>query len=158
MTRRTLPHSPYITAVVTALTAAGLEPTEWWADDSNLDRYREDDLDGVAVMLDAVLVWDEEHPALDGRVHRHGIALLWDHPADAWMWAERASNGRFVRDPELLPALGRWSDPAAVADTVRALLTGAPRPTGHAPYWHEADPVRVAVAAWAAAEEAQGAS
>ncbi len=147
-----LPHDPYIEAVVDALTAAGLEPTAAWTSDSELDRYRDDDLYGLACMLDACLTWEEDHPALNTAEYPHGIALIWDHPAEQWQWAARKDNGHFIRNPEFLPKLGRYSDPAAVVATVRALLAAQPLPEGHAPYWHPADSVRAAVDAWAAAE------
>ncbi|MFJ6730018.1 hypothetical protein ACIQPQ_34475 [Streptomyces sp. NPDC091281] len=149
-----LPHDPYIQAVVDALTAAGLEPSEAYTSDSELDRYRDDDLFGIACMLDAYLAWTDDHPAVDTRRHPYGIALIWDHPAEHWQWAARKHNGHLVQDPEFLPKLGRYSDPAAVVTTVRALLTGEPLPEGHAPYWHPADGVRSAVDAWAEAETA----
>jgi hypothetical protein len=145
-----LPHDPYITAVIEALAAAGLEPTEWWTSDGELDRYRDDEHAGLATMLDAYLIWDDEHPALSTEAHEHGIALVWEHPAEQWQWAPREANGHLAHDPEFLPLLGRYADPAAVVATVRALLAGEPLPEGYAPYWHPADSVRVAVAAWAA--------
>ncbi|MCG0066272.1 hypothetical protein L0F81_23775 [Streptomyces tricolor] len=149
---RELPHDPYITAVCDALTAAGLEPTEYWTEDTELDPYRDDDLAGLATMLTAVLVWDGDHPAIGDAVAEHGITVLWEHPAEQWQWARRKGDGHLEREPEFLPALGRYADPAAVVAVVRALLAGEPLPEGHAPYWHEADSVRRAVDAWAAAE------
>ncbi|WP_329214837.1 hypothetical protein OG352_05305 [Streptomyces sp. NBC_01485] len=153
---RPLPHDPYIFAVTDALTAAGLEPTDGWTSDAELDRYRDDDLYGLACMLDAYLLWDGEHPALNTEKHPHGIALVWDHPAEQWQWAARKDNGHLVQDPEFLPNLGRYADPAAIVDTVRALLAGDQVPEGQAPYWHPADSVRAAVDAWAAAESVAG--
>ncbi|MFI1889854.1 hypothetical protein [Streptomyces jumonjinensis] len=146
-----LPHDPYITAVIDALTAAGLAPTEWWTSDTEIDPYRDDDYAGVACMLTAVLLWDDEHPALT-RGPRYGIGLVWDHPAEQWQWAPRAANGHFDRDPDFLPRLGRYSHPDTVTATVRALLAGTPLPDGCAPYWRPADSVRIAVEAWAAVE------
>lgn len=149
---RELPHDPYITAVTDTLTAAGLEPTEWWTSDDELDRYRDDDFAGLATMLDAFLVWDDEHPALTATAHKHGIALVWEHPAEQWQWAPRKANGHLDRDPEFVATLGRYSDPAAVVAVVRAFLAGEPLPEGHAPYWHPADSVRAAVEAWQSSE------
>ncbi|MGE7135988.1 hypothetical protein, partial [Staphylococcus warneri] len=105
--------------------------------------------------LDALLVWDGDADGLDTDVHEDGIALLWEHPAEQWQWAPRKRHGELEREPEFLPTLGRWSDPAAVVAVVRALLAGEPLPTGHAAYWHEADSVRRAVDAWAAAETSE---
>jgi hypothetical protein len=155
MTTRQLPHDAYITAVVDALTTAGLEPTEAWTEDTELDRYRDDDLQGVACMLTAVLVWDGDHPELTSARCRHGIALVWEHPAEQWLWAPQMAHGRLEREPEFLPTLGRYADPAAVVAVVRALLAGESIPDGRAPYWHEADAVKRAVDAWAAAETSE---
>ncbi|MFD3310085.1 hypothetical protein [Streptomyces sp. NPDC058694] len=149
---RTLPHDPYITAVTEALTAAGLEPTEAWTSDSELDRYRDDDLYGLATMLDAVLEWDDEHPALDTNGHRYGIGLVWDHPAEQWQWAARKDNGHFIQDPEFLPSLPRWADPAVVVIVVRELLAGRPAPTAEGPLWTGHEEAQAAVDAWAKAE------
>lgn len=148
-----LPHAPYITAVSAALAAAGLEPADCWVEDADLDYYRDDDLAGLATMLTAVLVWDDEHPALNTEAHRHGITLAWEHPAEQWQWGARTANGHLERDPEFLPALGRYAHPEAIVATVRALLAGQPTPTGPAPEWPEAAATRAEVAAWAAAEE-----
>jgi hypothetical protein len=152
MTTQPLPHDPYIDAVTDALTTAGLEPTEAWTEGEELDRYRDDDLAGLACMLTAVLVWDGDHPVIADAVAPHGITLLWEHPAEQWMWGQRKRDGHLEREPEFLPTLGRYADPASVVAVVRALLAGQALPEGHAPYWHEADAVKRAVDAWAAAE------
>jgi hypothetical protein len=146
---RTLPHDPYIEAVVDALTAAGLEPTTAETRDTEENRF---DPDGCGTELDALLVWDGDAPGLDTDVHEDGIVLLWEHPAEQWQWAPRKRHGELEWAPEFLPKLGRWSDPAAVVATVRALLAGQPVPEGHAPYWHLADAVRRAVDSWATDE------
>lgn len=146
---RELPHDPYIRAVVIALTAAGLEPDGWWTSDAETDPYRTDD-DG-ATMLNAVLLWSGDHAAIADAVAPDGMLLLWDHPAEQWQYAERRAEGG-NEEPKFLPALGRYAHPGSVVATVSALLAGDPVPEGHAPYWHEADAVKRAVAAWAAAE------
>ncbi|QJT01766.1 hypothetical protein G9272_16805 [Streptomyces asoensis] len=146
MTARTLPHDPYIVAVLGALTAAGLEPDDVWTSDAETDPYEAGPDAGCTTMLNAVITWDDETDDDSG-----GLLLLWDHPAEQWQYARpRAEGGN--TEPEFLERLGRWSDPAAVAATARALLAGTPLPDGHAPYWHEADAVRVAVDAWASEE------
>jgi hypothetical protein len=150
-----LPHDLYINQVTAALTAADLAPTEVWTDDGELDRYRDDDLSGAACMLNAILNWDDEHPALDTSVHRHGITLEWDHPAEQWMWAPRKADGHLVHDPEFLSSLPRWVDPAVVVIVVRALLAGRPAPTSVGPLWTGAEVAQHAVDAWVGAEEAQ---
>ncbi|MGC5239024.1 hypothetical protein ACPXCH_04500 [Streptomyces albogriseolus] len=149
MTDRALPHDPYITAVVDALTAAGLEPTTAETRDTEENRF---DPDGCGTELDALLVWDGDTPGLDTGVHENGLVLLWEHPAEQWQWAPRKAHGELEWAPEFLPTLGIWSDPSAVVATVRALLAGEPVPKGHAPYWHPADAVRRAVDSWAREE------
>lgn len=146
---RELPHDPYIRAVVIALTAAGLEPDGWWTSDAATDPYRTDD-DG-ATMLNAVLLWSGDHTAIADSVAPDGMLLLWDHPAEQWQYAERRAGGG-NEEPQFLPTLGRYAHPGSVVATVSALLAGDPVPEGHAPYWHEADAVKRAVAAWAATE------
>ncbi|MGW0131930.1 hypothetical protein [Streptomyces sp. NPDC003299] len=141
-----LPHEPYITAVVDTLTAAGLEPDDYWTSDAETDLYATGPDAGCTTMLSAVIDWDTSD------AHEDGITLVWEHPAEQWQWAPRRADGVLERDPEFLPTLGRYADPAAVVATVRALLAGGPLPEGHAPYWHEADAVKRAVDAWAAAE------
>jgi hypothetical protein len=144
-----LPHDPYIRAVVIALTAAGLEPDGWWTSDAETDPYATGDDAGCTTMLNAVLCWSGDHTAIADTVAPEGMLLLWDHPAEQWQYAERRPGGG-NEEPEFLPKLGRYSDPAAVVATVRALLAGELLPEGHAPYWHEADSVRRAIDAWAA--------
>ncbi|MBK3631596.1 hypothetical protein JHN52_01195 [Streptomyces sp. MBT97] len=140
---RALPHDPYITAVIDALTAAGLEPDSYWTSDAETDPYATGDDAGCITMLNAVITWDDDTHDDSG-----GLLLLWDHPAEQWQYARpRAEGGN--TEPEFLEQLGRYSDPAVVAAFARALLDGMPLPEGHAPYWHPADAVRRAVDAWA---------
>ncbi|WP_282792937.1 hypothetical protein [Streptomyces sp. CC224B] len=150
MTDRTLPHNPYITAVDDALTAAGLAPDWTQISDSETNRY---DASGLTTQLDALLVWTGGHPAVNTEVHEDGLVLLWEHPAEQWQWAPRKAHGELEHEPEFLPTLGRYADPAAVVAVVRTLLAGEEVPEGHAPYWHEADAVKRAVAAWETAEQ-----
>ncbi|MEU6229970.1 hypothetical protein [Streptomyces sp. NPDC047042] len=151
----TLPHDLYLSQVTDALAAAGLEPTESWTDDGELDRYRDDDLSGAACMLNAVLNWDDDHPALDASKYRHGITLMWDHPAEQWQWAPRKENGHLQHDPTFLTSLPRWVDPAVVVIVVRDLLAGRPAPTSVSPLWTGAEAAQHAVDAWTGAEEAK---
>lgn len=137
-----LPHDPYITAVVDALTAAGLEPDDWWTSDAEIDGYDEGPDDGCTTMLDAILRWDA-----DDWQDEDGLVLIWEHPTEQWQYARPRPEGGNT-EPEFLPNLGRYSHPASVAATARALLAGQPTPEGHAPYWHEADAVSAAVTAW----------
>jgi hypothetical protein len=142
-----LPHDPYITAVVDTLTAASLEPDTYWTSDAETDPYEDGPDAGCTTMLNAVIRWDDDTDDDTG-----GLLLFWDHPAEQWQHARpRAEGGN--TEPEFLPKLGRYSDPAAVVATVRALLVGEPLPEGYAPYWHPADAVKRAVAAWEADEQ-----
>lgn len=144
----TLPHDPYITAVTDALTAAGLEPDDWWTSDAETDPYETGPDAGCTTMLSAVLSWDGHHQAVGDDGPPHGLLLIWEHPAEQWQVAERRAEGG-NEEPEFLPTLGLYSHPDAVVAMVRGLLSGEGRPEGHAPYWHPADAVRTAVAAWA---------
>ncbi|MFD7429023.1 hypothetical protein ACFV6Z_18550 [Streptomyces sp. NPDC059818] len=136
-----LPHDPYITAVVEALTAADLEPDRWWTSDAEIDPYATGDDAGCTTMLTAVLGWDDTAVDENGQ---EGLFLFWDHPAEQWQYA------RPHAEPEYLPKLGLYSDPGAVVGVARALLADEPLPEGYAPYWHPADSVRTAVTAWSA--------
>ena len=144
-----LPHDPYITAVIDALTAAGLEPDQWWTSDAEIDPYATGDDAGCTTMLNAVLSWADTRVDEDGQ---DGLFLFWDHPASKWQYARPRVEGGNT-EPEFLSQLGLYSDPGAVAGTARALLADEPLPDGHAPYWHPADAVRTAVTAWATTTE-----
>lgn len=143
---KALPHDPYINAVIDALTAAGMEPDSYWTSDAEIDPYATGADAGCTTMLTAVIGWDDDTDDDSG-----GLLLLWDHPAGQWQYARPRVEGGHT-EPEFLPALGRYSHPGSVVVTVGALLAGDPVPEGYAPYWHEADAVRVAVDAWAADE------
>ncbi|MCX4849804.1 hypothetical protein [Streptomyces sp. NBC_00893] len=144
-----LPHDPYITAVIDALTAAGLEPDNYWTSDAEIDPYDNGPDAGCITMLSAVISWDDTAIDEDDEDGQDGLFLFWDHPAEQWQWARPRPEGGNT-EPEFLLKLGRYSDPGAVAGTVRALLAAEPLPEGYAPYWHPADSVRSAVQAWAA--------
>jgi hypothetical protein len=151
MSTRTLPHDPYIEAVVDALTAAGLAPTTAETSDAESNRY---DTSGLTTQLDALLVWDGDSTGLNTHVHEDGIALLWEHPAEQWQWAPRKTHGELEREPEFLP-LHRWADPAAVVDVVRVLLAGLAVPGGEDPrLWLHFISASAAVEAWAAEDGA----
>lgn len=154
MTHQTtaLPHDPYITAVLDALTAAGLAPDSFWTSDAETDPYETGPNAGTTTMLTAVLIWEGTHQAVNEAALPEGAALIWDHPAPHWHWGVRGRHGALLNLPELLVRLGLWSHPDTVAATVRALLNGDPAPAGHAPYWHPADAVKTAIETWAAAE------
>ncbi|MFJ1838997.1 hypothetical protein ACIOJ9_34675 [Streptomyces sp. NPDC088175] len=143
-----LPHGPYITAVIDALAAAGLEPDAWWTSDAEIDPYDNGPDSGRTTMLSAVIGWDDTAIDEDDEDGQEGLFLFWDHPAEQWQWARPRPEGGNT-EPEFLSRLGRYSDPNAVVDTARALLAGQSLPERYAPYWHPADSVRTAVQAWA---------
>lgn len=144
-----LPHAPYITAVVNALAAAGLEPDQWWTSDAEIDPYATGDDAGCTTMLSAVLAWDDTRVDEDDETGRDGLFLFWDHPAGQWQYARpRAEGGN--TEPEYLLKLGLYSNPDHVAATTKALLADQPLPEGYASYWHPADAVRTAIRTWAA--------
>ncbi|WP_314411422.1 hypothetical protein [Streptomyces sp. DSM 40484] len=144
MTERTLPHDPYITAVVDALTAAGLEPTTAETRDTEENRFDPDS----GSELDALLVWDADADGLDTDVHEDGLVLLWEHPAEQWQWAPRKRHGELEYAPEFLVSLPRWVDPAVVVIVVRTLLSGDPTPTAVGPLWLDHEAAEAAVTAW----------
>ncbi|MBP5931838.1 hypothetical protein F3K39_28300 [Streptomyces sp. LBUM 1479] len=145
-----LPHDPYITAVVDALTAAGLEPTAETRDTEE-NRFAPD----IGAELDALLVWDGDVSGLNTDAHEDGIVLLWEHPAEQWQWAPRKRHGELKHEPEFLVSLPRWVDPAVVVIVVRELLAGRPAPTSVGPLWLGHEEAQAAVDAWEAAEAAQ---
>lgn len=139
-----LPHTPYITAVIDALTIPGLEPDSWWMSDAEIDPYVTGEDAGCTSMLTAVLVWN------DTCIDEDGLLLFWDHPAGHWQYARPRPDGGNTQ-PEFLPHLGLYSDPGAVAGTVANLLAKRPLSEEDAPYCDPADAVREAVEAWSAA-------
>ena len=142
-TTRTLPHDPYINAVVDALTEAGLAPE--WAEthDTEIDPRR----DGTTTMLSAVLTWTGSHPAVNRAELPHGMVMLWETSADTWLYAERRRSGS-VEYPYELPHLTQLADPAAVTATVRELLAGREAPKTDAPRWEQAGDTRLAIIGW----------
>ncbi|MET8982107.1 hypothetical protein ABZX85_41645 [Streptomyces sp. NPDC004539] len=142
-----LPHDPYIEAVVDALAAAGIEP-DARTSDAEIDGHDDGPDAGCTKVLDAFLVWDTYTPGLNTDFHEHGIALLWEHSVDQWVWAPRRKDGVLEHVPEPLP-LHRWADPAAVVDVVRVLLAGLPVPAAEDPrLWVNYIAASEAVAAW----------
>ncbi|GGV46061.1 hypothetical protein [Streptomyces spectabilis] len=146
------PHSEYIDAVVKACTQQEIPPSDMWIEDDSLDRYRDDEHSGVACMLSAILEWDADHPAVDRHVHRHGITLVWEHPAQHWMWAARKASGALLRDPEPLQALPRWAEPLLLPRVVGCLAKGYRVRFEPAQLWPEHAAAQAAVDAWEAAE------
>lgn len=147
-----LPHAAYIDAVVKACTQQEIPPSTTWIEDDNLDRYRDDEHSGVACMLTATLEWDADHPAVDTHLHRHGITLVWEHPARQWMWAARKASGALYRDPELLQVLPRWAEPLLLPRVVQRLTGGYGVSFEPAQLWPDHVAAQAAVDAWEAAE------
>ncbi|MEH0428810.1 hypothetical protein QBB34_21245 [Streptomyces stelliscabiei] len=151
---RALPHDPYITAVVEALAAAGLEPTRAETSDTEINQYETGPDAGCTTQLQALLTWDGDAPGLNTDIHEDGLVLLWEHPAEQWQWAPRKRHGELEREPEFLPALRRWADPDLVVMVVRYLLASRPvlelPVTG--PLWRDHEQAQAAVDAWAASE------
>ena len=139
------PHTPYITAVIEALTAAGLEPTGWWHSDLDGNPY------GEGEMLNALLTWDGGHPAASGRVADRGMILLWEHPAEAWQYARRRSGGG-NEEPQVIPSLPLWANPTGVVEIVRQLLSEGPVPTDAHLRWNRHAEMQAAVDAWEAGQ------
>ena len=137
-----LPHSPYITAVVDALTAVGMEPDSYWTSDAEIDPYETGPDAGCTTMLSAVIGWDDESDDDSG-----GLFLFWDHPAGQWQHARPRSQGGNT-EPEFLASLPCWVDPAVVVIVARALLSGDPAPTAVGPLWLGCEAAQAAVAAW----------
>lgn len=143
---RGLPHDPYITAVVDALTAAGLEPTTAETRDTEENRFDPDS----GTELDALLVWDGDADGVDTDVHEDGLVLLWEHPAEQWQWAPRKQHGELKREPEFLATLPRWVDPGLVVIVVRHLLAGRiPALPVAGPLWADRVEAQAAVDTWA---------
>lgn len=167
MTERALPHDPYITAVVDALTAAGLTPT---------DRSFTSDAEtlGVYCYLNAVLaldpsrtddVPDEDIP--DDAAWPHGLILVWEwhtgreeggtERGGFWMFAERKADGS-NEYPAWLPVQADAA-PEAVVDCVRLVIDRSIKPGAPGGYpsgvftadersWERAAELEAAVTAW----------
>ncbi|MDX2922721.1 hypothetical protein, partial [Streptomyces sp. NE06-03C] len=148
----TLPHDPYISAVIDALASSDLEPDTSWTSDAETDPYATGADAGCTTMLSAVLAWDDAGTDEDDDGDQEddgGLFLFWDHPAGHWQYARPRPEGGNT-PPEFLAHLGLYADPAAVAETAASLLAGRPLPKDPAPTWPRADTVRTAVEKWAA--------
>lgn len=158
-----LPHNDYITTVTDALTAAGLEPADWWTSDAETR--------GVACFLDAVIT-------LEPPGWQPGLLLMWEwHTGREDGGPERGPQWTFARlnvdgsnqYPTDLPVYG-FAAPAAVADAARMVIAREIRPGSEHNYgqwqgwtggiigapWEHADDLEAACAAWDA-DEAPGA-
>ncbi|MGM9380304.1 hypothetical protein [Streptomyces antibioticus] len=133
MSTRALPHDPYITAVGDALTAAGLELTDYcWTDDGETR--------GMYCYLNAVITLDpsgtvgvfaEDIPA--GTAWPHGLLLIWEwhtgieaelgepEKGPIWQFAELKADGS-SNYPTDLPVYG-YASPAAVVEAARKVIS-----------------------------------
>ncbi len=157
MTDRTLPHDPYITAIVAALAAAGLEPADHFTDDS--------DTSGSHHYLRAVITLDPDTSGIDPARWPDGLILIWE-----WHTGIEAADGEPERGPswecarlvdshgqnggrEALTAVG-YASPAYVVESVRAL---AERRNQSVPAerWERVAELDAACAVWGAEETAE---
>lgn len=119
-----LPHEPYITTVVDALTAAGLAPTTWRVSGDEIDPRG----DGCTTMDSAVLVWEGDHPEVNDDEHPDGVLLVWESSADAWQWAAFRDDGS---NDDLEPLeLPLDAAPDRVVEVARGVLSGAEQAGG----------------------------
>ncbi|MEV2203718.1 hypothetical protein AB0E11_27680 [Streptomyces fradiae] len=170
----TLPHDPYITAVVEAFTAAGLEPTEHWTDDGETK--------GTYCHLNAVITLDpsgthdlddEDVPA--GTPWRHGLLLAWEWHTGAeegwekgpfWEFAALKADGSCQYAPATLPVTG-YASPRAVVDAARKVIAREIKPNSSSMFgdviwgggiigeaWERHVEVDAACEAWGAEESA----
>ncbi|WP_262702027.1 MULTISPECIES: hypothetical protein [Streptomyces] len=164
-----LPHDPYITAVIDALTAAELKPAEWWSSDGETK--------GVYCYLTAVITLDpssthdldaEEIPS--GTPWPHGLLLIWEwhtgreengdpERGPVWQFAELKRDGS-TEYPTSLPVYG-YASPAAIVEAARKVIDrsigaghfhnfGEPKWSGGVigDSWERADELEAACAAW----------
>jgi len=153
VTTRTLPHHPYIEAVVDALTEAKMEPGQ-------ADAFVEDSYD--VPYLRGVITLTPETSGVPADRYPHGLILIWDwhtgadeyyEPGPNWMWARLNEDGSNAWPYNELPVLG-WVAPAMLAATVATLAyTGKPTPMGSQWHDHLRAPVEAAIEQWAAEEE-----
>lgn len=151
---RTLPHDPYITAIVDALTEAGLEPADSWTSDA--------DTRGVYCYLNAVITLDPDTSGLPKETWPHGLVLIWEwhtglddydtERGPSWQWACGVDSHGQTEQPDSLPVPG-WVAPAMLAATVATLAhAGKATPMGSLWHPHLIAPVEAAIEQWAAEE------
>ncbi|MFJ3984342.1 hypothetical protein [Streptomyces fungicidicus] len=149
-TTRTLPHDPYIDAVVTEFTNTAMTPEQY--------DVRDSESCGMHLMLDAVITLTPEDSGIPSDRYPHGLILLWEYhdghedgclnEGAVWQWARLNEDGSNWL-PEPLPVPG-WVMPAMLAGAVVTLAhtgTATPMTTG----WHQhlRTPVQDAIEAWA---------
>ncbi|MDW6058048.1 hypothetical protein SAZ11_08095 [Streptomyces sp. FXJ1.4098] len=150
----TLPHDPYITAIVDALTTAGFTPADNFTDDS--------DTSGSHFYLRAVITLDPDTSGIDPQRWPHGLILIWEwhtgiEVADGepergptWEWARLVDSHGQCGERAALTAVG-YASPAYVVESVRALIERRNQSTP-VELWEHAMELDAACAAWGAAE------
>lgn len=121
-----LPHGPYITAVTDTLTAAGLEPADWWTSDAECR--------GVYCYLNAVITLQ---PVAGGE-----LLLIWEWHTGADDGEERGPSWSFAavkadgsnEFPTGLPVFG-YAAPEAVVEAAGKVIAGEVRAGGFASTW-----------------------
>lgn len=130
MTDHTLPHAPYITTITDALTAASLEPAEWWVDDAETR--------GTYCHLNAVITLDPsgtiasgDEDARDATPWAYGLLLIWEwhtgleeggpERGPLWQFAKLNKDGS-NEYPTDLPVHG-YASPDAVVDAARKVIS-----------------------------------
>jgi hypothetical protein len=149
---RQLPHDPYITAVADALTAAGLEPDNWWTSDGETR--------GLYCYLNAVIDLDTDSSGLDEERFPNGLVLIWEwhtgieegepERGPSWQWAAGVDSHGQTEQPEPLTAEG-YASPEYVVDSVRALVEHRNQ-SMPAARWGRAGELESACEAWGADE------
>lgn len=164
---RPLPHDPYIIAVCEALTAAGLEPAEFWTSDGETV--------GTYCYLNAVITLDPsgthdvDHDDIPvGTPWPHGLILIWEwhtgreentERGALWMFAEVKADGS-NEYPTWLPVHGD-TGPEVLAEAARMVVDRRITP-GHfhnggypggtfdfqGRHWEQAAELETACAAW----------
>ncbi|MFS4107499.1 hypothetical protein [Streptomyces sp. PD-S100-1] len=172
---RPLPHNDYVTAVMDALTAASLEPTEFWLSGGETK--------GTYCYLNAVITldpsstFDRDHADVPaGTPWRHGLLLSWEwhtgledggpEKGPLWEFAELKADGS-IEYPTSLPVHG-YASPAAIVEAARKVIDhsigpghsfnlGQPRWDGGliGASWERADELAAACEAWGAEEGAE---
>jgi hypothetical protein len=138
VTIRTLPQDPYITAVCDALTAAGLEPTDYTRTDDCETRGTYCHLNAVITLDPSGTLASDEEDARDGAAWPHGLLLVWEwhtgveadqgepSKGPVWLFAALKADGS-NEYPVSLPVYG-YASPAAVVEAARKVLAREIKP------------------------------
>jgi hypothetical protein len=129
------PHVDYMSAVADALTAAGLAPDSWHAEDNGGGR------------LDGVFKWNKSNPLTPLAEFPQGVVISWEQ-YNGWEYAP-VNPDRFLGNfRELVGAM--YADPSAVVTAARLLLAGNldKLPVKNAPNWDGTDALYDAVIAY----------